>query len=114
MFKLDLSPTYKYPVNLELVDADGRPVKRSFEASFARLDQTEIDELLDGARAGEVKDLQICERVLVGWSGIQDGDGNAIEFSPEARARLLNVHPVRPSVVVAWMESLNGAKRKNS
>lgn len=113
MFKLDTSPTYRYPVAVELLDADGKPAKAEFKIDFARLKQSEIDDLLKKSRDGDIDDNAVSHRVVKGWDGVQDADGQPLAFNAENLDALLDVVPVRPAVITAWIESLSGAKRKN-
>jgi hypothetical protein len=114
MFKIDLSKTYTYPVTIEIKTEDGKTKKQSFKAKFNRYSQTELDEIIKDSQDNEINDQQLAEKVLVGWEGIQDADGNDLEFNNENRDVVLDAFPVRPSVIEAWFESLQGAKRKNS
>lgn len=113
MFKIDLSDDYAYPVTLDIRDDKGRVKKEQFTARFKRLPQAELDELMDKAKNQEITDAELAATVLSGWDGIADEDGNAIPFNDATRDQVLDVFPVRPSVIAAWFESLTGAKRKN-
>lgn len=102
-----------YPVTVECLDENGKLAPKKFKAHFARLPQSEIDDLIAKAQAKEITDNDLVDKVLVGWDDVVDDSGKPIEFSPAMRDRLLEIFPVRPSVVTAWFESLSGAKRKN-
>ena len=58
-------------------------------------------------------DQEIASEILVGWAGVNDGDGEAIPFSEKAKAELLDVPTVTAAIVTAYFSSLQGAKRKN-
>jgi hypothetical protein len=113
MFKIDLSDDYAYPVTLEIRDEKGRVKREQFTARFKRLPQTELDELMSQARDQQISDAELASKVLSGWEGIADADGNPIPYNDVMRESVLDVFPVRPSVIAAWFESLTGAKRKN-
>jgi hypothetical protein len=114
MFKIDLSDDYAYPVTLEIRDDKGRVKKEQFTARFKRLPQAELDELMNGAKEGAISDAELAAKVLAGWDGIADSDGEPIPYNDTTREQVLDVFPVRPSIIAAWFESLTGAKRKNS
>lgn len=123
-FVLDLSDSYRWPVAVD-VPEDGRHKTMKFDGEFARLPQDRINALysamqarLVAMQAGEstadlIDDREIAEEVLVGWSNILDADGEEVPYSEAIKAKLLNVPKVAASIVTAWGDSLQGAKRKN-
>lgn len=114
MFKIDTSNTYKYPVTVQMLDQEGKTVNMTFKAEFKRLPRKEVESIMKSIQAGETSDYDVACNVLVGWEGVIDTDGNAIEFSEGMRDQVLEIHPVLPTVVRAWGESLNGkGKAKN-
>jgi hypothetical protein len=107
MFKLDEEEGYWYPVTLELTDGEGKKKRADFDAYFARLEQSEITTLLHREEGEEpVKDQDICDRVFLKWRKVQAPDGAEFPVSDENRAKLLNVYPVRPNVVRAYLKSI--------
>jgi len=113
MFKLSLPNEYAWPIRVDFTCADGRKQTQHFTATFPRLPQSELDELMRGMQSGDIDDATLADRVLVGWSDVQDASGDTLDYSPAAKAALLDTYPVRPSVLKAWFESLTGAKVKN-
>lgn len=113
MFRLDASDTYWYPVTVEIPVDGGKFAKSTFDAQLKRLARTEVMEIMRRIRDGETTDAEVACAVLVGWRGVCDRDGNEIPFSEGARDQLLDVHPVCPSVIQAWAESLRGGKKGN-
>lgn len=123
-FVLDLSDSYRWSVAVD-VPEDGRHKVMKFDGEFRRLAQDRINELyaamqarLVAMQAGEstadlIDDRDIADEVLIGWAGILDGDGEEVPYSEAIKAKLLNVPKVAASIVTAWGESLQGAKRKN-
>lgn len=123
-FVLDLSDSYRWPVAVD-VPEDGRHKTMRFDGEFKRLPQDRINELyaamqarLVAMQAGEstadlIDDREIADEVLMGWAGIIGGDGEEVPYSEAVKAKLLNVPKVAASIVTAWGESLQGAKRKN-
>lgn len=123
-FTLDLSDSYRWQVAVD-VPEDGRHKTMKFDGEFKRLPQDRINALyaamqarLVAMQAGEstadlIDDREIAEEVLVGWSNILDNDGEEVSYSEAVKAKLLNVPKVAASIVTAWGDSLQGAKRKN-
>lgn len=123
-FVIDLSGSYRWPVAVD-VPEDGRHKTMKFDGEFKRLPQDRINELyaamqarLVAMQAGEstadlIDDKEIATEVLIGWSGILDGDGEEVPYSEAVKVKLLNVPLVAASIVTAWGEAVRGAKRKN-
>lgn len=101
---------YTWPVAFEVPVSGGKSEKKSFEAKFKLLKQSEVRDLVQGEGAS---DLSFCEKVLVGWSGVQDEAGSEIEFNAENMAEVLEFPGVARAIVLAYLESLAGAKTKN-
>ena len=55
----------------------------------------------------------MASEVLVGWSGVTDDEGKEVPFSQKSMAELLEVPMLAGAIVMAYFDSLNGAKRKN-
>lgn len=108
MFKLGSSDAYYYPVTVERVADGGRFEKSIFDARFKRLPRSETQEMVRRIQAGELLDADVFRLVLIGWRGVVDEGGNELPFSEGAVAKMIEEHPVCPSVVRAWIESLTG------
>lgn len=113
MFVLDQTDSYKWPVSVKFPTDAGKFETQSFDATFARLKQSRIDEIRDGAVAGKIKAREIADEVMTGWEGVQDGDGAEVAYTPQTKARLLDTQIVASAIFTAWMDSLDGGKRKN-
>ncbi len=112
MFKMDLSDHYTWPVEISL-PSDGKSKKLHFDAHFLRLSQPEIEELMQQAGAGDLQDVEFCNRILDGWKGIQDADGNDFDYSEGNKEILLKVYPIAASIVEAYGKSITDGRRKN-
>ena len=112
MFKIVSTPTYSWPVTLELPADGGKTERQTFDAEFKRLTQTRVDEIRLAVERGEMRDSELAREVMVGWSGVVDGDG-PVPFSEKSRDQLLDIPQVSGAVVMALLGSLSGAKRKN-
>jgi hypothetical protein len=115
MFKLAEQRTYKWPVTVHIPADGGKFTKATFTAEFKALPQKEIDRVVEEGRGGD-RDADLCTECLIGWSGVQDENGNDIPFSDEAKAKLLDITYVRHALLDAFLESITGggARRKNS
>ena len=118
------SSSYSWPVSFSLPE-NGTRKEQSFDAEFKRLKQSRINEiqalvqqrlkaLEDGLEdASGVSDVSIADEVLVGWDGIEDGEGNPVPFSVKAKRQVLEVPMLASSIIEAYFDSLIEAKRKN-
>lgn len=111
-FVLKQSDSYFWPVTVEIPADGGRFEKSSFDIEFRRVGQARINELVELGRDGQVSDRQTCEELVVGWRGVTDGTAD-IAYSQGALSQLLDIAVVEKAILVAWSESLSGAKRKN-
>jgi hypothetical protein len=111
MFKLGQSDKFSYPVSVEITVDGGKRQAFSFDAIFKRLNREEFTQAMTQAAAGELDDLTLASDVLVGWKGIQDEDGADLPYSEAARDKVLNVWPVLPAVIKAFVESHSKAGR---
>jgi hypothetical protein len=102
-FKLDLSPTYKWPVTGELPGENG-PEPFKLSAYFKRHSQAEVDQLSEQARSGAISDAELVNTVLVRVDcGIEDA----------TLEQVLSVAGVRNRVLIAWFDSVRGAPAGN-
>ena len=107
------SPSYRWPVVVEFPVDGGKFDKETFDAEFKRLPQDQLREIGDRIEAGTITDLELLDKVLVGWSGIFDEAGDEVPFSETSADEILNVALVASAIVAAWLESLAKGKRKN-
>lgn len=112
MFKLNQSTTYTWPVVVLVPTNGGQQDKQTFDGEFRRLSQTRLQELQTQITDGTIKDADFVREVLIGWKGITN-DGGDVPFSEDALAQLLDVPGVAAAVVMSFVESLTGLKRKN-
>ncbi len=119
-----LAPTYTWPVVVSIPDS-GKRRTETFTATFNRLSKDENKELAElmmaYQRAMEANDSvadlpddrEIASRVLAGWKGILDSDGEEMPCTEANREALLNVAAFVSAVVRAYFESIEPAKAKN-
>lgn len=113
MFVLSQSNSYKWPVSVEFPVDGGKFEKQTFDAEFKRMSQTQIEGIRKQIEEGTTTDRDLAREVLVGWSGITDGNGDEVPFSEAARGQLLDVPLVSAAIVMAFITSLSGRKQKN-
>jgi hypothetical protein len=104
MFKLALSPTYTTQISGILPGGH----RFNFEIEYERLSQADVEDVAKGSEAGVIVFADICRRVVTGWKGVQDNDGE-IPFSAAALERVLSIHPLSKYIYEAWMASLEKA-----
>jgi hypothetical protein len=113
MFKIATNPSYTAQVRVDVPTDNGKSVQKVFSATFKRLSQAELDNLSDRVSAKELNDSTLIDEVMVGWDGVADENGTPLEFNDQNLAALLNVFPVRPTLIRTFYNSLNTAKTKN-
>lgn len=113
MFVISQKATYTWPVQVEFPTDGGKTDRQTFDAEFKRMTQTRINEIRALIEKGETTDNDLAREVLVGWEGVNDDGGNAVPFSERSRDQLLDIPLVAAAVVMAWLGSLAGVKRKN-
>lgn len=121
-FKLQQSPTYVWPVKIVLPIDGGKRLTETFDATFRRLPQSRINEIIKLARLQErgrldedqeLEDQDAAREIMAGWDGVEDDAGKPIPFSEGALKQLLEIPTVAGQIVKAWFGSLVEAKRKN-
>lgn len=113
MFVISQKQSYSWPVTVEFPVDGGKTDKQTFDAEFRRLSQSRINSIRERIEKSDITDSELAAEVLCGWGGVQDGSGDDVPFSERARDQLLDVPLVAAAVVMAWLSSLTGGKRKN-
>lgn len=112
MFKITQTPTYFWPVKVKLPTDGGQFEEQTFDAKFKRLPQSEVDTMRADVLDGKASDIPLARKLLVGWKGVMSGEDD-VPFSETARDQVLDIPGVATAVVVAFVESLSGARRGN-
>lgn len=108
MFVLkEVSDGFTWPVDIKTPADNGGFKKNRIQIDFTALRQSEIDEHL------VADDKALLLEVVTGWSGVQDEDGNELEFSEEALERLLDIPAARIAMVTTYLQGVGGYERKN-
>jgi len=113
MFVISQKTSYTWPVAVEFPVDGGKSEKQTFDAEFKRVPQSRMAEIKAKIESGDITDIDLAREVLTGWAGVTDANGDAVPFAEGTRDQLLDVPLVASAVVMAWMNSLTGAKRKN-
>jgi hypothetical protein len=110
MFAISKSDSYLWPVKIETPVDGGKQNAETFDARFKRLPQSRIQEVVTNAE--KIDDITFGREILVGWEGITD-NGEPVPFSETMRDRLFEIPRFARTVVIAYYESLSGARTKN-
>lgn len=114
MLKLAASDRFWYPVRVDIIDADGVRRPHEFRALFRRYGRADFERLMRLVREGEITDDALARDILLDWQGVQDESGIEIPFSVEARERLIDLWPVLPALITAFVEAHTPeGRRKN-
>jgi hypothetical protein len=96
MFVIDNDPIVDWPVIVKLPAAGGTFEEYRFTALMRVLSPAEYEALLSDAPAAAADEMKLSEiiklnapifqRLITGWEGVNDRDGNAVVYTPEKLA----------------------------
>jgi len=112
-FVLKKSNTYKWPVSVDVPVDGGKHERVTFDVEFKDLTQSRLLEIAELSAEGNLTDVEIAREVIMGWIGIEDEDGEELPYSMTKRDELLDVPMMATAIAGAYLESKQGAKRKN-
>lgn len=113
MFKIVQPTEYSWGITVELPADGGRIEKQTFDGVFKRVTQTRLGEIQKSIEQNEMRDVDLAREVLIGWKGVIDSSGEEVPFTESNRDQLLDIPMVAAAVVIAFMQSIAGIKRKN-
>lgn len=116
MFKLlKTLPDLPGQVEIKTQVAPGVTESQHVLLLFRQLPEQEHVELVKQIEAGGVYDLDIAEKVVVGWVDVVGEDGKPVEFTPENFAALLAIPGASAPIVREYFNLRSGkAQEKNS
>ncbi|MFZ4498751.1 MAG: hypothetical protein ACOYMX_03490 [Burkholderiales bacterium] len=109
--RLVVSDTVTVPVSGNLRDADGKLVPFAYTLKCKRLNTTALKLQIEAVSNGELTGDAFMSSVVVGWSGVADEDGKAVEFSEGALSQLWEL-PGMAGVAFAEFLVCNSAQGK--
>lgn len=109
MFKLEKKSTFTWPVTVNVPKDGGTFASHQFTAEFKLQEQSKVDALL---LRFQQNDEDILKELLVGWLGVQDSDGDELDYTEENKAKLLDIPYVRSALLKAYFEAASGNKVK--
>jgi len=96
---------------------DGSRINKvSFSCIYKALPNSEARQVLQGSKDGDISDLDIVNRYLVGWEDVLDDDDQPIEYTPENVESAMEVTAYRAAIITGFMQSMFGReilKQKN-
>ena len=114
MFKIDLSPSYWWPVRFNLPkETGGTQETYTFDVEYKRMTLSESEALGRRAEVEKLSDAAIAAEMVIGWKGVADGTGAPVPFSEAALRRALDTPNVAAAVVSTFFESNARASSKN-
>lgn len=93
--------TYKWPVPVFSPADGGGFNKETIDLEFLRISRSELENMKDN--------VQLLKKVIKGWAGYNDADGEAIPFSASALEELMEDTSFVPCAAKAYWDSMNGA-----
>jgi hypothetical protein len=106
-FKIALTPTYRVKVAVEVPNENGRNDKSEFTVEYKRVSMERVDELR------KLPQIDVQRAVVVGVSGLVDGDGTEVPFNPATLEALLAIPHALFAMADAFWGSIYKAKEKN-
>jgi len=106
-FKIALSPTYRVNVVVETPKESGGFERNDFTAVFKRVDMKDLEELT------KIPQIEIIDRVLIGWIDLLDENDDPVEYNAGHRAALLRIPQAGPALIEAFWNSIYKAREKN-
>lgn len=106
-FKRTTSPTFTTEVKVPVANDKGGHDMNTFTARFSRSTSTEQEALR------KLTNAELIQKKLVGWDLVDDETKEAVPFTPENLAALLEISPTPMQICVAFWETVNGARAKN-
>jgi hypothetical protein len=106
MLKINRNPTFKTPVKV-FVPVDNGQAEQTFTAEFRALTRSEMATV--DAVSAEGAD-EFLHRVVVGWEGVVDGDGDEFAFSPQNLETMIDIPFVRQALCAAYFSATSGVK----
>lgn len=110
MLTIRKQETFDWPVPVQRPRADGKFDTHVFTATFKAVSSTRFTELMDAH-----DDAVVLQTAWVGWSDINDEHGNAVPYSDEVRAELMEDLAIRHATARAFAQAMTGQeyRRKN-
>lgn len=116
LFVIDNDPIVSWPVIVSLPAAGGTFEQYQFTALMRVLSPSEYESLLDDARdTGEgatrlsaivTRNAPVFQRLITGWEGVSDREGNAVVYSPEKLVEQIT-GPRGPALSVGLWRAIN-------
>lgn len=105
MFKVTDEFRFWWPVTVYVPADDGKYTKSEIRVRYRMAGQKALEAALLGGD-GDHRDLM--QEVIVGWEGIGNDEGDAMPFSADTLATLLDIPPFRYAAVRAYFEAIKG------
>lgn len=104
-FVLKQIPDITVPVTVQI---PGEDEQSTIYAKWRLHPVSKTQELMCKQRAGELDDEALVEQDLLGLEGISDEKGNAIKFSKDLVAQLMDIAYVRKNLILSWFAAQQG------
>jgi hypothetical protein len=109
-FKRTLSPTFPAKVTVNIPGEKGGFDKSTFTAIFKRTSADEVAALREAGLSNE----DTVRKVLVGWEMKDEDTNEDVPFNKAELEAALQILPMPMATALAFWETVNGARSKNS
>ena len=109
----DLDDTFEWQVKL-LIPTKNKRRTETFNAIFKRISQERYNEIARLQDEEGLSNEDVVREIMVGWSGMQDKEGNELPYTASRLNKILDVFGVAGYILKAFGEAYTGGlKRKN-
>lgn len=107
-FRRTTTRTFHADVTVPVANDKGGFDNNTFVAIFNHATESELTELR------KLDNLALIERKLIGWQLKDDETKEDVPFTPENLAAILEIPPTPMRIAMAFWETVNGSRAKNS
>lgn len=104
MLTLKEIPDVAIDVPIDVPGDDGTATQSTITVRYKLRKVSETKAMFAAPEDERPDDDTLMQRDIVDIQNVKDADGNALEFSPELLAQLMDLPYVRPALIRGWMD----------
>lgn len=97
-------------VTAEVEIDNGKTMRVPFVCRYRKLPVNEARDLLERVASEGIGDEDLMRDHLVDWKGLEDADGDTVEFNADNLETVMQVREYRQAIVGGFMQVLMGRK----
>ena len=95
-------------ITADVESDNGKTIRVPFVCTFKKPKVDEARDTLTALQSGDLKDEDFISDYLIGWKGLDDDNGDAVEFNVDNLAEVINVREYRAAIVQGLMSVIAG------